>query len=380
MTDETYPGAGDWPPDFHGLGRIPSPFDPNDFPIAQLYALRGIEKPLALPADYTVPDVPPVLNQGSTPQCVAYSTSELKGQEDRIDQGQFFAFDQARFFGQIGGTVDGAVTRVAFDQMLHLGYPIVGSVDGAKDHKIAAYYAVPISAAEWQAAILAFGPIVIGMSWDAAFDNPPSSGILRKPSGVIRGGHAILVIGWTTIAGVLYFILQNSWGTAWGVAGRCYLAASYLAQVVGEAWKAVDVIENPPAPPAPPTPPRSAVNITPVIPPVRLLDSRSGLGLSGKFTAHVPRAVQIAGRGGIPAGAILIAGNLTVATAATKGNVSIGPDQVASPTTSTLNFKAGDELANGFIAALHSDGTLALVLGDGTTADLIVDVTAYFTP
>jgi hypothetical protein len=134
-----------------------------------------------------------------------------------------------------------------------------------------------------------------------------------------------------------------------------------------------------PVPPVVVSPPRSAVNIT-AIPPVRLLDTRSGNGLSGKFTAHVPRSVQIAGRGTIPAGAAIVTGNLTVCNAAAKGNVAVGPDPIVKPDTSTLNFKAGDELANGFTSALRADGTLALVLGDGTSADLILDITAYFTP
>jgi hypothetical protein len=95
---------------------------------------------------------------------------------------------------------------------------------------------------------------------------------------------------------------------------------------------------------------------------------------------HVPRSVQIAGRGGIPATAVGIAGNLTVANVLFKGNVAVGPDLIVNPATSTLNFKAGDEIANCFLSALHADGSLALVLGDGQTADLIVDVTAYFTP
>ena len=365
----------------HGLGWIPSPPDPRDFPIQQLYSARRIEKPLGFAADFTVAQVPPVLNQGSTPQCVAYSTSELKAQQDRIDQGQFYDFDEPRFFGQIGGTAAGAVVRVAFDQMLHLGYPVVGSVDGAKDHKIAAYYAVPVSASEFQAALQSFGPIVIGMSWDTAFDSVPSSGILPKPKGVSRGGHAVLIIGWKTISGVLYFLIQNSWGTSWGLGGRCYLAASYLGAIVGEAWKAVDVIETPPVPvPVPVTPPRSAVKYT-AISPTRLLDTRVGNGLTGPFTNHAPRKVQITGRGGVPATAVAVTGNLTVTEQSEPGYLAIGPDPVVNPTTSHLNFPAGDNRPNAIPGvALNADGTLAVVfVGPGPgTAHVILDVYGFF--
>jgi hypothetical protein len=348
----------------HGLGWLPSPLDPRDFPIEQLYALRGIEKPLTLAASYQVPDVPPVLDQGTAPQCVAYSTSGLKAQQDRIDQGQFFDFDEPRFFGQIGGTANGAVLRVAFDQMLHLGYPVVGSVDGAKDHKVAAYYAVPITPDELQAAILAFGPVVVGMAWSVAFDNPPSSGILRKPSGTNRGGHAILVIGWTTIAGILYFILQNSWGTAWGLGGRCYLAASYVGQVVGEAWKAVDQIVP------------SEADMKFLTPYPRLFD--------GPVPAGTVKTIQVAGLAGIPTNATAVEIILRVDKALETGWVYAGPDP--SPlifgkdpkvggVPSTLDYNAG-QIQNLAVSVALKDGKLT-IWSTKALPRLVIDAPAY---
>ena len=46
--------------------------------------------------------------------------------------------------------------------------------------------------------------------------------------------------------------------------------------------------------------------------PARLLDSRVGNGLSGPFSAGVPRTFQVTGRGGVPANAVAVTGNLTV--------------------------------------------------------------------
>lgn len=223
-----------------GLGALPSPPDDRDYPIDQLYAATGTEMPMAVPATYVVPgNIPPVLNQGSTPRCVAYSSEMMKSYQDRIDQGKFFPFDEAKFFYRIGGGPNGAITRNAFAEMLHAGYPL-DSVDQAGQHKIAAYYRVPVTRSDIQAAIMSFGPVVLGMSWYNSWFNPTSTGLLRPPSGGVVGGHAIAAIGWDSRG----LRLRNSWGVNWGVNGDCYMPWSYLAYT-GEAWKAVDVIEKP---------------------------------------------------------------------------------------------------------------------------------------
>ena len=62
-----------------------------------------------------------------------------------------------------------------------------------------------------------------------------------------------------------------------------------------------------------PPPPVNGTTFTPVDP-VRMLDSRSGIGvgLSGKFNANTARLLTVAGRLGIPNDAVAITGNLTV--------------------------------------------------------------------
>ena len=112
--------------------------------------------------------------------------------------------------------------------------------------------------------------------------------------------------------------------------------------------------------------------------PARLLDSRFGNGLSGPFNAGVPRTFQVTGRGGVPANATAVTGNLTATNQTQAGFVFLGPDPVASPTSSTLNFPLGDTRANGVTVALSSTGTLSATFGYGGSTDLIFDVTGYF--
>jgi hypothetical protein len=116
------------------------------------------------------------------------------------------------------------------------------------------------------------------------------------------------------------------------------------------------------------------------LPPARLLDTRSGNGLAGAFSANVPRTFVVAGRGGVPVGAVAVTGNLTITNASREGYVTLTPNPTASPSTSTLNFPASDTRANGVSVALGPGGTLAAVYGApaGSTVQIIFDVTGYY--
>ena len=116
--------------------------------------------------------------------------------------------------------------------------------------------------------------------------------------------------------------------------------------------------------------------------PVRLLDTRSGNGLSGPFSANAARTFQVAGRGGVPAGAVAVTGNLTVTQQTGAGYLFLGPVPTGAPTSSTLNFPTGDNRANGVTVALGAGGTLSATYASsaGRTAHVVFDVTGYFTP
>jgi subtilisin family serine protease len=116
------------------------------------------------------------------------------------------------------------------------------------------------------------------------------------------------------------------------------------------------------------------------LPPARLLDTRVGNGLAGAFSAGVPRTFQVTGRGGVPADAVAVTGNLTVTEQSQIGFVYLGPEPVASPTSSTLNFPLADNRANGVTVALGLTGSLSATyaaVGGGST-HLVFDVTGYF--
>ena len=118
--------------------------------------------------------------------------------------------------------------------------------------------------------------------------------------------------------------------------------------------------------------------------PARVLDSRDGywIGLSGAFSSHVARTFTVSGHGGVPSNAIAVTGNLTVTDQTALGYLYMGLNAMNNPTSSTLNFPLGDDRANAVTVALGAGGTLSVtyVAAPGASAQVIFDVTGYFTP
>ena len=105
--------------------------------------------------------------------------------------------------------------------------------------------------------------------------------------------------------------------------------------------------------------------------PARFADTRN------RFWLHrmVPGEVQpltIAGRNGVPADATMAAVNVTVTRASASGHITAWPCGLPKPETSTLNFTAGETVAN---AAMIGLGKGKLCLSSKVATDLVVDVT-----
>jgi spore germination protein YaaH len=116
------------------------------------------------------------------------------------------------------------------------------------------------------------------------------------------------------------------------------------------------------------------------IAPVRILDTRTGLRLSGPFTNGKTRTFGVANQNGVPKGAMAVTGNVTVTGATGAGYLRVGP--TTTGTYSTINFGLGDTRANGVTMSLASDGTLSAVFvasASRASVQVIFDLTGYFT-
>jgi subtilisin family serine protease len=108
--------------------------------------------------------------------------------------------------------------------------------------------------------------------------------------------------------------------------------------------------------------------------PHRLYDTRTGHGPAGAGTTT---AVQVAGVGGVPAGAVTAVLNVTALDADDAGYVTVFPCGTGLPVASNLNYVGGDTIPNAVIAKLSATG--AVCLYTSASAGLIVDVNGYAT-
>jgi hypothetical protein len=226
----------------YSLGAVPSPPDERDYNISTILAP---EAP-ALPATYFARPVPAVLNQRDTPQCVGYSSTGMRAQQEFIDDGKWYALDPAWLYREcklIDGLPDtpGTYVRSAMSVLKNKGQAEVLRTPlrpaATASHKIAAYYAIGAHATYIKRAVYEFGSVVIAGPWyDSWFSPKADTGwVLPKPDRQ-AGGHAILCNGWDDARGLL---LQNSWGREWGSTGRCFLPYAHVPGL-WEAWRAVD--------------------------------------------------------------------------------------------------------------------------------------------
>ncbi|MFG2876073.1 hypothetical protein ACGFYU_13875 [Streptomyces sp. NPDC048337] len=114
--------------------------------------------------------------------------------------------------------------------------------------------------------------------------------------------------------------------------------------------------------------------------PTRLLDTREGIGgTKAKVPGFGTTKVKIAGNAQIPAGVTAVALNVTVTNPATAGHIRVYASGGDRPTTSNVNFAAGQTVPNMVIVPVGKDGLVELYNSGGGAVDLIADVTGYFT-
>ncbi|MCX5146440.1 PKD domain-containing protein [Streptomyces sp. NBC_00320] len=115
--------------------------------------------------------------------------------------------------------------------------------------------------------------------------------------------------------------------------------------------------------------------------PSRFVDTREGLGTSkGQVSGYGSFGVQIADRGSVPKGATAVALNVTVTNPQEAGHVTVFPSGQSAPTTSSVNFGAGQTIANSVIVPVGADGKISIRNGSWKGTDVIVDVVGYYSP
>ncbi|HZI67473.1 MAG TPA: tail fiber domain-containing protein [Thermoanaerobaculia bacterium] len=128
-----------------------------------------------------------------------------------------------------------------------------------------------------------------------------------------------------------------------------------------------------------PTSPMPFIGITPC----RVADTR-GNGFTGAYgppalTQGSPRNFTLAGQCGIPSLAAVVSLNVTVTNTQGPGFILIYPQGGAQPKVSTLNYVAGQTIANAAVVPVGLLGGITVVAGVSGT-DLILDTNGYYAP
>jgi hypothetical protein len=117
--------------------------------------------------------------------------------------------------------------------------------------------------------------------------------------------------------------------------------------------------------------------------PIRVLDTRPGMSAAihpgAPIAGGTSYGLQVTGEsvGGVevPAGAVGVIGNVTVVNTTGAGFLTLYPAGSPRPNASSINFTAGQVIANGVIIRLGSTGAMDIFAS--TTTDVIFDATGF---
>jgi V8-like Glu-specific endopeptidase len=136
--------------------------------------------------------------------------------------------------------------------------------------------------------------------------------------------------------------------------------------------------ELPPPPPPPPPGGMASAGYLHPLTPARVLDTRTGTGApAAKVGPGQEIALQVTGRGGVPANAGAVVLNVTVTEPTTAGYLTVYPSGANRPTASNLNFTPGQTVPNLVIAKVGTDGKARIFNSSGTT-HVVADVMGWY--
>lgn len=115
------------------------------------------------------------------------------------------------------------------------------------------------------------------------------------------------------------------------------------------------------------------------LPPSRILDTRTSNGATGPVRPNGTVALQVTGRGGVPASNVsAIVMNVTVTDATSNGFVTVFPFGAMAPNASNLNFGPGQTVPNLVTVQVGAQGKVSFQNASTGTVSLVADVAGYY--
>jgi hypothetical protein len=213
----------------YGLGRIATT-DAQD----AAYPLRALLAPAPALPTQKYWKTGAILDQGQTPMCVGFSARQWLTSWPVPDTGgpdaQTIYHGAQRNDDTPGEAYDGTDDRGAMKYLQSLGY-------------VSAYHWTA-SAEDAATYVLTQGGLLVGVDWTEGMFTPDVHGVIR-PTGKAAGGHELFVGGYNRTRGL--FRLVNSWGSAWGQAGKCWLAGEDLQRLIDAGGDVCAPVQSVPA-------------------------------------------------------------------------------------------------------------------------------------
>jgi C1A family cysteine protease len=233
----------------HSYGWKPDTPDQRD----QVYHLPFYKK-LRLPksVDLRV-NCSPVEDQGALGSCTANAIAGAVEYLQRYhklptynDVSRLFIYYNERSMEGTIGEDSGAMIRDGVKSLVKWGVctekmwpyninvftkkPLRACYNNATLHKLQQYQRI-VTLSDMQACLASGFPFVFGFTVYESFESAAVArfGIVPMPKAdeAVLGGHAVLCVGYDSRRKL--FIVRNSWGNKWGLAGYCKMPFDYLA-------------------------------------------------------------------------------------------------------------------------------------------------------
>lgn len=219
------------------FGCLPSKTDIRDYKICS-----AANPSITYPEKFSLEDLPKVKQQGSVNSCCAHATSSILEYHDKnahklstnfiygIQKKLFNQTQQGMYLSQACKIVQKYGDFLEADCRGNNEIPTCYSIaenaltkesatKEAYEYRIDSYYLCPTDN-DIKLALMNYGPVLCAIDWYNTFTLDKDY-IINFDKKSDHGGHAVVCVGWDDTK--KSWLIQNSWGSAWGKKGLFYL-------------------------------------------------------------------------------------------------------------------------------------------------------------